>query len=811
MKIPWYYKFLRPRWRKVLSDLWGNKVRSFLVVASISVGLFAVGLIATINGILSEDMPAGYRAVNPANIHITINAFDQNLVDSVRHFPGVKEAEGVRLFSLRIFTGSPDDWARISIKAIPEIEKMNLNRVMLLEGKWPPGDKEIVFDRHKREEIHANIGDMVDIKLPDGKIRALRLVGIVQDQTVGSGSGGGGYFVSPLVGFVDFKTLDYLGKPEKLNYLYMTVTGDDLDAEHIRAVENDVSSKLEKNSYTVLNSVIRRTNEHPNLVYVQAMSAILFTLGFLVVFLSGFLITNTLSSLLNQQVEQIGTMKTIGGVRSQVMGIYVTLILVFSLIGLAISLSTSGSIAYWLLGFLAREINFNMLGYRPIPTAILMQVLIALVVPQGAGFLPILRGSSLTIQDAFNGIGLVNYKNQFKWMDFLTERFSVPRPVLISLRNTFRQRGRLLLTLLTLTLGGAMFIATFNVQSSMNAFITALSKYFVADVRLSMDAAYRNQKIEQAVMNIPGVGSVEGWAAARAELLLDGDRPGDTVSLMAPPAGSKLIVPIVLQGRWLKPDDTNAIAINEMFLQHFPGIKPGDTIRMRVNGKKSNWVVVCIFQFAGKSGGYIAYANYDYLTSLTNQTQKSNTFQVVALNPLKSIEEQKMLGLQLEKALGDLGYKISDISPGLSLLSSAANGLNILIIFLLIMAILSAIVGGIGLTGTLSMNVIERTREIAVMRAIGASDSAVMRLVITEGLVIGFISWILASLLSLPISKALWGTICTSIFGYEAQFTLNLMGFLLWMLLVAVLTIVASYLPARNAAHLTIREALAYE
>lgn len=356
-----------------------------------------------------------------------------------------------------------------------------------------------------------------------------------------------------------------------------------------------------------------------------------------------------------------------------------------------------------------------------------------------------------------------------------------------------------------------MFIATFNVQSSMNAFITALSKYFVADVRLSLEEPYRNQRIEQAVMDIPGVGSVEGWAAARVELLLDGDIPGDTVALMAPPAGSKLIVPILLKGEWLKPGDTNSLAVNELFMERFPGIKPGDTIKLRVDGKKTTWVIACIFQFAGKSGGYFAYANYKYLTELINQPQKSNTFQVVSENPLKSIEEQKELGLLLEKALDNLGYKISDISPGLSLLNSAANGLNILIIFLLIMAMLSAIVGSIGLTGTLSMNVIERTREIAVMRAIGASDRSIMTLVIVEGMVIGFLSWISASLLSFPISKAMWGVVCTSIFGYEAQFTLNAMGFILWMLVVAILTVVASYIPARNAAHLTIREALAYE
>ncbi|NTV83393.1 MAG: ABC transporter permease [Bacteroidales bacterium] len=63
--------------------------------------------------------------------------------------------------------------------------------------------------------------------------------------------------------------------------------------------------------------------------------------------------------------------------------------------------------------------------------------------------------------------------------------------------------------------------------------------------------------------------------------------------------------------------------------------------------------------------------------------------------------------------------------------------------------------GGLGLTGTMTTNVMERSREVGVMRAIGASDWAVFRLVITEGLVIGFISWLLGSLVAFPISMGL--------------------------------------------------------
>jgi putative ABC transport system permease protein len=220
---------------------------------------------------------------------------------------------------------------------------------------------------------------------------------------------------------------------------------------------------------------------------------------------------------------------------------------------------------------------------------------------------------------------------------------------------------------------------------------------------------------------------------------------------------------------------------------------------------------VGFFQFAGKPAGYLAYTNYDYLSKVIHQPGKSYSFHIVSKNTLVTIEEQKAFGQKLETYLHQKGYQINDISPGLYLTQSATSGLDTLVAVLVIMAMLAAVVGSIGLMGTLSMNVLERTREIAVLRSIGASNQAVMQQVVVEGLTIGFISWFLGSLLAFPISQGLWAVISISLFGTNSNFTLNPNGFLLWMGVVSVLTILASVIPAINAARLTIREALAYE
>src|SRR5688572_33457617 len=80
--------------------------------------------------------------------------------------------------------------------------------------------------------------------------------------------------------------------------------------------------------------------------------------------------------------------------------------------------------------------------------------------------------------------------------------------------------------------------------------------------------------------------------------------------------------------------------------------------------------------------------------------------------------------------------------------------MDVLIILLLSMVVLIALVGGLGLAITMSLNVIERTREIGILRSLGAQNGVIRRLVIVEGLVIGLISWSVSIPCSLPF--AMW-------------------------------------------------------
>jgi putative ABC transport system permease protein len=387
----------------------------------------------------------------------------------------------------------------------------------------------------------------------------------------------------------------------------------------------------------------------------------------------------------------------------------------------------------------------------------------------------------------------------------------LPRPILLSLRNTFRRPGRLFLTLLTLTLGGAIFIATFNVQSSLTKYIERIGHYFLADVTVNLNDSARISEVEPIIQDVPGVAHVESWAATAAVLVKSDGTPGESVSLLAPPVGSHLVNPVILEGRWLQPGDGAAIVVNERFRETFPGLKPGDQITIKIAGKEQVVTVIGFFQMAGKSSGYLAYATYEYLSVIIHQNNRANSFHIVATQGNMTLEEQKALGRAIETRLKDHGFRVAEVEAGRSLIATTASGLNILTGFLLIMAALIAIVGSIGLAGTMSLNVLERTREIGIIRAIGASDRSVMELVMVEGLLIGLMSWLFGLLLALPVSSLMANAIILALFGATADFTFTPLGVILWLVVVVILSVLASVGPARNATRLTIREVLAYE
>src|SRR5690349_8790779 len=228
--------------------------------------------------------------------------------------------------------------------------------------------------------------------------------------------------------------------------------------------------------------------------------------------------------------------------------------------------------------------------------------------------------------------------------------------------------------------------------------------------------------------------------------LRDDGHEGNAIQIVAPTAGTTLVKPKVLKGRWLLPTDENALVINVDVLKDEPDIKVGDEVTLMLDERKSTWRVVGIV--AGQLGGSTMFANYDYFAQVARKVGQAN-FAVVATtqhNPAFRSQVARALEDQLKGA----GLRFSQAQTTNVLFAGLQSQFDVLTVFLFLMTVLLGIVGGLGLMGTMSLSVLERTREIGIMRAIGASNEAVFQIVVVEGICIGLISWLLGALLAVP-------------------------------------------------------------
>ena len=165
----------------------------------------------------------------------------------------------------------------------------------------------------------------------------------------------------------------------------------------------------------------------------------------------------------------------------------------------------------------------------------------------------------------------------------------------------------------------------------------------------------------------------------------------------------------------------------------------------------------------------------------------------------------------LQTQLEDAGFQVARVETKFQRQESIRLQFSILVTFLLVMALLIAAVGGMGLMGTMSINVLERTREIGVMRAIGAATGSIMQIVIVEGVLIGLISWAQGVLLAWPIGRLMSDQIGLAFVDSPLEFRYSTEGALLWLAAALLISAAASFWPAHNAASLSVREVLAYE
>jgi putative ABC transport system permease protein len=129
---------------------------------------------------------------------------------------------------------------------------------------------------------------------------------------------------------------------------------------------------------------------------------------------------------------------------------------------------------------------------------------------------------------------------------------------------------------------------------------------------------------------------------------------------------------------------------------------------------------------------------------------------------------------------------------------------------MLALSIIVALVGGIALMGALSIGVIERTKEIGVLRAVGARSRTILGIFVMEGILQGLLSWLIAVPVSFLASPALAAALGKAMFGATLDYQYNWTAVGVWFVVMLVISAVASLMPASGATRISVRDSLAY-
>jgi putative ABC transport system permease protein len=797
-----------PRWVKILNDIWGNKTRSMLVVFSIAVGVGVVGMINNARYLIERDIYTPYSAGNPAEVSLYISPFQEDLAHAVEGMREVKDAQPRQVVSTNLIR--PDGkTVTLVLSAVPDYNDISVNIPTPEEGSAIPKLRQVVLERQAADKLNIHVGDTILVELPDDGQYELQVSGINHDIYDFP------YLVSSkATGYINQETLQWMGQTIAFNKLDIVVAGSNLERNHVLDVAAKARDRVIQPAGYVVGSIeIPGMDSDPGEFWAQnqigGFMLILQIMSVAAIFLSGGLVINTITAILTQQVKQIGIMRSVGAVPNQITLLYIVNVLVLSILGLLIAIPLgwlgSGLLAEWAGNFL----NFTITKWDLYFPVALLQTVLALIVPVGVALYPIIAGTTISVYQAIYQQGLVQ-DGQKAWVEKMLSKLAfLSPPTVLSILNTFRNIPRLAFTLVTLTLAGATFVATFSTRSSLNAQVEQIGRYVYYDVAIDVKNGISRYTAEREAKRIPGVVAAEGWVIETGMIKHDDGSEGEEIQVYGIPYDSIMIQPKLIKGRWLTEGDAWQVVVNQDLLQS-EDVKVGDQINVEVQGVEREMQIVGITTKTLR--GSRAYMNYAMFSKLTGRNDEVSQVRIrTNLKKLALPAKQEEMAKLVEERFSNAGLSDSNAQTNFQVFGYFSEPFKILLTLLMVMAGVLGLVGGLSLAGTMSINVMERTREIGVLRSVGASNETIRKVVVVEGIGIAVLSWLLVVLISGPSSASLASAVIYTVLGTRPTIRFSIFGLILWLVIVAVIGAVSSLTPAQNAVSLTVREVLDYE
>ena len=781
-----------PRWRKVWGDVRAERGRVALMVLAVLVSLAALGAVLGAWAVLSREITRSYASTHPAHATLELpQGVDASTLTRVRQNPLVAEAEAREVILARAHVG--DFWRSLLLFGVPDFDGMLMNRFAHQSGAWPPPLGTILLERSALGMAEASEGDLLDVKTPHGRTTRVTITGVVHDPGLAPA-----WQERAVYGYASMATLAMLeGKAAAAHELRVRFRQEPVDAAHADRMGQELAAWLRGQELDVHELRVPPPRQHPHQRQMVTVLLLLVSFGVLSLLLSSVVVATSLSALLVRQVREIGVMKALGARSPQIRRLYAALVMGLGAVA-ALLAGPLGLVAAraWARA-ISQMLNFELVS-RSVPAWVFaLQAVVGIFFPLLASRGVIRGATNVSVRTALDAYE-APAKPVLAWL-------RLPRVW----RNLLRRPKRLAFTLLLLATGGGLFITALSLAGAWEANLAKMqtTRHYDVEARLH-EPPPGGLRLEQ----IPNVRGVEWWGYAPAAFATPGridtvrtypDRGHGSLSLLAPPPQTRLISFPLLAGRWLQPGDDDGVVLNHVAAAQRAGVHVGDRLTVSAEGEVANVRVVGIVEEIGAAGVvYMSRAAFEKrfgAPRLARLTTASN-----------SAAERNLTIAAVERELANAGASVQVVMSFAELRTAVGDHVVVLVDALVALAGVLGCVGLLGLSSSMTTAVVERTREIGVMKALGAVRRRILGDILSEGVLTAGLSAALALVLALPLAALVEAHLGRLGFLAPLPFVVSLSGAALWTTLVLLASLLATWLPARRAAAISVREAIAH-
>jgi len=347
----------------------------------------------------------------------------------------------------------------------------------------------------------------------------------------------------------------------------------------------------------------------------------------------------------------------------------------------------------------------------------------------------------------------------------------------LSLSHVKKSKLRSWLTIIGIVIGVAAVVAIISIGQGMQASVQSRLGSLGADLitvtpgfsrasggggfdRGSAGSATINltDKDQNVIKQVPGVLYVNGMVSGRSDMILGTEKTSISISGIDPVVWRSMVTTQLESGRYLQPGDSNAVVIGYS-LAHETFLQPITLNRPITIGGKTFKVVGIFVQSGGGFGGggdNAVFMPADYAREVITTNVSRNTFTSImvkvadptlANQVAADIVTKLMPARHVNPRTRD--FTVTEFAVIQQQITSVVQTISL---FLAAIAAVSLLVGAVGIANTMFMSVMERTRQIGLLKALGATDNEVMKLFLLESGLFGFVGGVLGIIFGVSIS-----------------------------------------------------------